>query len=520
MQRRRKSAEVLRNSPCSNLGEPDLAEASTEARPRSVRLAIAGGLFFAWLATLGLAWLDVTRREATSRDRSEQSLTALAGVVSALYESEEERIDGELARLRAELRAQGTWAEPGAFDLDEETEAARPGDRASIEGHRLEASLRRALTGVDGFSALEVVVADHDGLRILGVERDEEGRARRIEWSPGAREGVAKAHWYAGEVRRAVESAGRRVERGEVAFEGVLERPVVRAVVGLHDAGQLVQGALVAAIDLTDLSDRLAGIVPVDQRMTLLSVEGRPLDPTTGDRATLDRLATLTKRIFAETDGQGVFEADGALVLGRPLVRAKGGVATTLAVLEVQAPPRGAAAWLAGLWPAVLGLFTVVAGVALVFVLRRPVAAEAASRPQPAPVAATAPALDLTSEPVPLREWLADIRGCLEREAATRGLAVDVRCEKSMPAEFESDPGWLGGLVVAMGREALDATAEGRIVVEVFEDAGEALRVEVDAGDVPLQSVAGMNEVATGVGGRLEAGAAGRLALIVPAVLD
>ena len=138
-----------------------------------------------------------------------------------------------------------------------------------------------------------------------------------------------------------------------------------------------------------------------------------------------------------------------------------------------------------------LGLFTVVAGVALVFVLRRPVVAEAASRPQPAPVAAAAPALDLTSEPVPLRAWLADIRGCLEREAATRGLAVDVRCEKSMPTEFESDPGWLGGLVVAMGREALDATAEGRIVVEVFEDAGEALRVEVDAAPGALLQVEG-----------------------------
>ena len=127
--------------------------------------------------------------------------------------------------------------------------------------------------------------------------------------------------------------------------------------------------------------------------------------------------------------------------------------------------------------------------------------------------------LDLTSENVPLREWLADIRGCLEREAATRGLAVDVRCEKSLPTAFESDPGWLGGLVVAMGREALDATAEERILVEVLEDVGEALRVEVDAGDVTLRPVAGMNEVATGVGGRLESGTAGRLALIVPSVL-
>ncbi len=500
-----------------------MAQASTEGRPLRVRLAIATGIFVAWLAGTGLAWLDVTSGEARSRERAGQSLSSLGDVVSALYLAEEGRIDGELALLRTELRAQEAWAKPGAFEVESDA-VARPGDRASIDGQRLEASLRRALGRNDAFAALEVVVAGHEGLRILGVERDEEGRARRMEWSPDEREGVAKAYWYAGEVGRAVESAGRGVERGEITFEGVIERPIARAVIGLHEPGQLVQGVLVAAIDLTDLSGRLAGIVPLDQRMTLLSSEGRPLDPAIRDQATLDRLSTLATRIFGASEGEGVFEADDALVLGRPLVRTEGGVATMLALLEVEAPASGAAAWLAGFWPIVLGLFTAVAVVAIAFVLRSPLPVDGGAGRRPGRDTdgddeGAAASLELVHETVELRDWLADIRGCLEREAATRGLAVDLRCEKSMPRAFESDPGWLGGLVVAMGREALDATADDKVLVEVLEDQGCALRVEVDAGGVELRPIAGMNEVAVGVGGRLEPTRAGRLALVVPSVL-
>ena len=516
----RELAEILVRHP----GDPVLAEASTERRSLRARLAIATGILVAWSATGGLAWLDVTTGEARARERAERSLMALADVVNALYLAEEGRIDGELARLRTELRAQGAWTEPGAFEVGP-AEVAKPGDRASIDGRRLEAALRRALTRVDAFSALEVVVAGHDGLRILGVERDEEGRARSIAWAPDEREGVAKASWYAGEVARAVESAGRRVERGEVAFEGVLERPIARAAVGRHEPGHLVQGALVAAIDLTDLSARLADVVPIDHRMTLLSVDGRPLDPTARDQSTLDRLLALATRVFEQAGPATSFEADGALVLGRPLVRAEDGVATTLALVEIEAPPTGVAAWLAGFWPIVLALFSVVAGLAIVFVFRSGGAGRATPKGLGKRIARdealteSGPAIELVPETVALREWLADIRGCLEREAATRGLAVDLRCEASMPPEFESDPGWLGGLVVAMGREALDATAEERVVVEVLEDAGDTLRVEVDAGGTPLRPIAGMNEVANGVGGRFESDDAGRLALVVPSVL-
>ncbi|MEM9174920.1 MAG: hypothetical protein AAGC67_06775 [Myxococcota bacterium] len=501
-----------------------MAEAPTKVRASRAHPSIAAGIVVAWLASGGLAWFDVKETERTRRVRAEEALASLAEGVNALYLAEEARIDGELSRLRTELRAQGAWAEPGAFEIDA-AETAPPGDRGAIDGRRLTSTLRKALTSVDAFSKLEVVVAGHEGLRILGVARDEEGRARRIDWAPDEREGVAKADWYASEVAQAIESAGRRVERGEITFEGVIERPVARAAVGVHDRGQLVQGALVASIDLTDLSARLATVVPPAQRMTLLSTEGRPLDPGARDEQSLARLGTLAARIFGEPDGTTIFEADGALVLGRPLVRAEGGIATTLALLETPAPPTGAAAWLEGFWPIVLGLFTAVAGIALVFLFRAPTAgtgpaSEAARRARSTSETETASdaGLDLTPEVVALRDWLADIRGCLEREAATRGLAVGLRCEKSMPPEFESDPGWLGGLVVAMGREALDATADEKVLVEVLEEAGDTLRVEVDAGGVALRPIAGMHEVARNIGGRLEADR-GRLSLVVPSVL-
>ena len=125
----------------------------------------------------------------------------------------------------------------------------------------------------------------------------------------------------------------------------------------------------------------------------------------------------------------------------------------------------------------------------------------------------------LENESILIREWLADVRGCLEREAATRGLRFDLRCEKSLPEDLRSDPGWLGGLVVAMGREALDATDEEGVVLEVREGEGDSLRMEIDAGGVPLAPVGGMQQIASQMGARLEPAEAGRIALVLPAAL-
>jgi hypothetical protein len=115
--------------------------------------------------------------------------------------------------------------------------------------------------------------------------------------------------------------------------------------------------------------------------------------------------------------------------------------------------------------------------------------------------------ISISSQVFSLREWLANIRGCLEREAATWGLGFDLRIERAVPDRVDGDPAWLGGLVVAMGREALDATSDSQVKVKVYDEAGDTLRIEVDAGNVGLAPVAGMQEVACSVGGEFRIGA-------------
>ena len=119
-----------------------------------------------------------------------------------------------------------------------------------------------------------------------------------------------------------------------------------------------------------------------------------------------------------------------------------------------------------------------------------------------------------------LRDWLADIRGCLEREAASRGLTLALRCEKSLPREIEQDPLWLGGLVVALGREALDATSASRVALEVWADADADLRFELDAGESDLTAGSGMGVIAERLGASLESSGRGRIAIVVPSVLN
>ncbi len=115
-----------------------------------------------------------------------------------------------------------------------------------------------------------------------------------------------------------------------------------------------------------------------------------------------------------------------------------------------------------------------------------------------------------------LRDWLADVRGCLEREAATRGLTLDLRCERSLPREIEQDPLWLGGLLVSLGREALDATRASRVALEVTGESDSALRFEIDAGDTDLAAVTGMTVIAGRLGAEFDKRGPGRLAVVIP----
>ncbi|MHA7837552.1 MAG: hypothetical protein ACX98W_08855 [bacterium] len=99
-----------------------------------------------------------------------------------------------------------------------------------------------------------------------------------------------------------------------------------------------------------------------------------------------------------------------------------------------------------------------------------------------------------------LRDWLADVRSCLERDAARRGLRLEMRCARSLPKQLESDPVALGGLLVALGRDALDATADEQVAIEVLEGAQATLRFEIRGGSSALTPLPGLEAVAVDLG--------------------
>ncbi|MCP4903988.1 MAG: hypothetical protein GY910_03325 [bacterium] len=146
----------------------------------------------------------------------------LVRVANLLYRSEESLIDGALKRLRTALRAQDVRSKA------EWIAAKGAADREMIDARRLDGLMRRGLSRGGSFGALELVVAGHDGLSVYGFAREGEA-VRKTEWAPEELAGVAKALWYSDEVQRGVASSGRGVERGEVAFEAEIERPILRA---------------------------------------------------------------------------------------------------------------------------------------------------------------------------------------------------------------------------------------------------------------------------------------------------
>ena len=496
---------------------------ATRARPL-VAIGVAG----VFLGLIAWSVLDVQLGADESHRHRIEALEDTAHIVNLFHAGEQARIALEIARLRTELRAQALWANLGGA-VAEGNAAGTARETQAVEGRQLEGLLRRNLAGSGSWNALELIVAGHDGLQVLGFE-NRVGRVLKRDWDE-KQEGVAKALWYTDEVRRAIDSSGRRVERGDVSFERMarqendqetspnadsqlIERPIQRVAIGLHEPGELVQGVLVVTMDPVGYAGRLSELAREGQQINLVSLEGRPLDSAASpDQA--NRFAGIAARIFAAEVLPEVFEADGLLVLGRPLSGPEGVVSNLLALVETGSVSRGFPAWRATAWPGIVGVvaFLSVLSISLLYI----------QSPAPQAVATVAaapnvedPEIVIENARFSVREWLADVRGCLEREAATRGLSLDLRVEKTLPDEANGDVAWLGGLVVAMGREALDATAVDRVNLRVYEDAADVLRIEIDAGNVDLAPVAGMRVVARSMGGRIETAAGGRLALVVP----
>ena len=327
-------------------------------------------------------------------------------------------------------------------------------------------------------SLIEVVVAGHDGLRILGVDRDEEGRADRIGVLPNATgsprpTGTTARCRAPSTPRDGVSSAGRSASRRG--------RAPCHPRRGGPRARRPVQGVLVAAIDLTDLAARIAEVIPTDQRMTLLSAEVA-LDPGARDEATLERLIALIR----------LEERDGVLKRMGPSCSAGRWSAPTAWL-----PPLRCSRW------------------------------KSASAPQPGSRASgrscsrsspwVAPSFRLPRAGRPNRARTSDSSGAARPGTCHRtglreicGTGSDMRLPerrpepadspsicgaKSMPPEFESiRAGSVGGR--RHGAEAL-APAEEKVLVEALEAPGYAARPG-GGRRVEVRPIAGMNEVALG----------------------
>jgi hypothetical protein len=394
----------------------------------------------------------------------------------------------------------------------------------------LRSILRRALECSGVILALDVVVAGDLGLSAVRVAGD----LVAPDVASPAVPGLAKALWYADDVHRAVAAAGRQVERGEISWEplgeGGISRPARRAAIGLHDPEDVIQGALIAWVDESSLASEIEGLARPEQFVRVLSPSGRRiLGGPDADSSTADEHA-WTARILEASALSEPFESEGRLVWGSVLQRRDGQSASLVLLADAPLPSAGLAGWGTSPWPASFAALFVASLTASWALTRKGDGTlpnsqtEAVARVE-IPVDGVQAEGDedsqspAVSHSFVLRDWLSDVRSCLERDAAKRGLALEMRCEQSLPVEVESHPGWLGGVLVALGREALDATGHDRLVVEVSGDPGSLLRFELDAGDISLAPAPGLEALVAELGARFEGARDGRLALVLPQTL-
>jgi hypothetical protein len=501
--------------------------------PRRLAWAAVGLL----VAAIGLGGLDLANDQKRAIESGDASLRELARVADALRQADEARIHALLARLRIELRSTGSWTRMGMAD-------ASASDPAVLR--QRDTLLRRALEGTDDVRAVELLVAGSTGLYSARVEPD---GGPSVADEAEQRDARAKVLWYSDGVQAAIAANGRRMTRGAITHGGAENAggATVQTVLALHSADEVVQGVLVATVDLVPLANRLGSISTGSTRFALVTPDGQILG-TPSDAPIGPIAALLGEEGLAPEIPAAVVAGDGVRSLLMPASGTDEGPVELAYWLERDAPPSLGRAvvgspWLA-VWAALTGLaaasfswgrdrarLSVGAGTTVSGFPRGAVssrASRAASMSSGARAGAHLEPGDPEAEPgevqvrperIVLRDWLADVRGCLEREAATRGLTLDLRCERSLPREFRQDPLWLGGLLVSLGREALDATRASRVALEVTESDGDRLCFEVDAGDTELEAVSGMQVIAERLGATLEGRGRGRISVVVPALL-
>ncbi|MFK7897482.1 MAG: hypothetical protein AB8G23_16705 [Myxococcota bacterium] len=537
------------------------------------RKLAAGALLFSLVGLFYWAHLDHKAARAERIESNTAQMQNHASLLQQVFLSEEEKLESLLSRVRSDLRTEGSWAQeegkPAAKPLAQEGGPAAE-IAIKVEGpvdaerwRAVRADLKRGLSARPDLLALDLVVADQAGLTSVRVARTEKGIHESFE-DPRKEAGVAKAIWYADEVRRAVSANGRQFARGPYSTTETRgqKRTEIRVALALHDPAELIQGVLLATLDVSGVAGALETLTASQVTTRLVGRDGQPLaqhpeqdpDESADELAgalphenhlasTAARDAALVERVLAAPQQADAFEADQRLVRGLLFAHGDGRISEGVALLEMTLPPTGLAAWAKttrGMGVLGTALLALVGAIVLLFRSGAPKTAlitdevrvpsatvraetddlRAHGRKESPAAAAPIPdaddRIDLDPQEFVLRDWLADVRGCLEREAAMRGLSLNLRCERSMPQCIEQDPGWLGGLVLAMGQEALDATGEDRVLVRVREDAHEVMRIEVDAGPVELSPVRGMMAVAEEMGGRFEMDGPSGLAFVLP----
>lgn len=535
----------------------------TDWQDRGGRRVALGVLALTLVVVVGVAVRDLQARRAAHQQTESAALERLGRLAESLAQSDHAQRVSEMRQLRAELRRQDLWLGIQAASGAAKAEAAEAAQTMVATPARRRESMRRLgmvaralLAGSDALQTVEIVVAARDGLALWKLGRDALApRAERTgdgievpdgtEVRTGEQDDRAQALWYAEDVQRAVVGAGRRVERiGLVAGEGIDGGPDIssqlayRLSLALHEPGDIIQGVLVAQGDARGLARRIAALGGDGRSIELHSIappeaEAAPLAQPLRSREWLRRVRTQPGA------PSSVFMSDGALVAGDPLMLVEGHPAELV--------------WLA--WTTLPGLLPSIRATALPAALLSLVSVSsvavwilwgtgagrrrAASESSPAPTPAPAPAPASAAAPHPpeeavagspdslparsgggrelfvLREWLADVRSCLERDAARCGLGLDMRCARSLPQELEADPVALGALLLLLGREALDSTADEKVAIEVFEQAESTLRFELETGGTPLLPLVRLEAVAAQLGAALETGQAGRTALVL-----
>lgn len=527
-----------------------------------VLLALTGGV---WV----LAFQDLGSRRSALLQARGAALQQLGHFAEVSLRNEEALRAAELRQLRAELRRQDLWRRAldrgPADDGNEENEAHREARDAA--GRELASILRRALQSSDGVRVFQLVVADEHGISSRRFDGETTPTTpERTQVSP-ARNAPDRAEdlWYSDDVRRAVVAAGHRVESSpliwDAGVEGGSSQAGYRRTIALHDSDELVQGVLVAELDLSAWGRSIAALPGSTGTFELRSADGRSLLDGAGEVDASDRQALeWVSQVGQGPAGSEVFESGGQLVAGGVLAAGDGGASDLIWLARRAAPPSVWAAAGRSPWSLVLFVLILALGITgwgLGLGLRRgttgasePVASGAsdeetnAREPSethppdpPAPAAEGVEKLDRVDEgdgleepealmpPVvapesfALRAWLSDVRSCLEREAARRGLALEMRCARTLPSEIESDPIGLGALLLLLGRDALDGTAGDRISIDVVGGVEDGLRFELDVGDASLVPPPGLGALATALGAAIELGSDHRVALVLAPTL-